>query len=150
MSVKKPPLNTPSVEDNVAYTVDGTCGVGGSALIGGSEGAPLSAVAEAGAVTEKIEGPLQADLPAEVVLEGARPNPTSSFTAIRYGLPAAARVRLRLYDVTGRLVATVVDGERGAGYHEAVVEGDPLPSGAYLYRLEAGGRVLTGRLTIAR
>jgi hypothetical protein len=47
-------------------------------------------------------------------------------------------VRLVVYDVLGRVVARLVEGEQGAGWHEAVFDGSLLPSGVYLYRLEAG------------
>jgi hypothetical protein len=53
-------------------------------------------------------------------------------------LPESADVRLVVYDVLGRVVARLVAGEQGAGWHEAVFDGSLLPSGVYLYRLEAG------------
>jgi hypothetical protein len=59
-------------------------------------------------------------------------------------------VRLAVYDVLGREVAVLVDGERPAGRHEAVLDGRMLPSGVYLVRLAAGGEVRTRAVTLAR
>jgi hypothetical protein len=57
---------------------------------------------------------------------------------LRYGLPVSSVVRLEVYDVLGREVARLVEGEQAAGWHEVVFDGSLLPSGVYLYRLEAG------------
>jgi hypothetical protein len=77
-------------------------------------------------------------LPTAYTLEGSYPNPFNPVTVLRYGLPESADVRLVVYDVLGRVVARLVAGEQGAGWHEAVFDGSLLPSGVYLYRLEAG------------
>jgi uncharacterized delta-60 repeat protein len=86
-------------------------------------------------------------VPAALALHAAQPNPFTAETVLGYDLPAAGRVRLALYDVLGREVAVLVDGEREAGRHAATLDGLALPSGAYVVRLEAGGAVLTQRLT---
>ncbi len=67
------------------------------------------------------------------------PNPFNPSTAISYELRAASFVSLRVYDTAGRLVATLVNGWREAGGHEVTFDGSALPSGVYLYRLEASG-----------
>jgi len=74
----------------------------------------------------------------------ARPNPFSDRTTLRYRLPAAARVRLSIYDVAGREVAKLVDAEERAGDHEVEVRAGRLGSGIYYCRLVAGAR-RTGR-----
>ncbi|NBC15796.1 MAG: T9SS type A sorting domain-containing protein [Bacteroidetes bacterium] len=71
-------------------------------------------------------------------------------TTIRYALPEPTRVRLAVYDLLGREVATLADGLKPAGRHEAIFEASGLPSGVYLYRLEAAGRVLTGRMVLLK
>jgi len=67
------------------------------------------------------------------------PNPFNPASAISYQLSADSYVALRVYDITGRLVETLVDGWRSAGTHELSWEAGDLPSGMYLAVLEAGG-----------
>jgi hypothetical protein len=77
-------------------------------------------------------------LPTAYTLEGSYPNPFNPVTVLRYGLPESADVRLVVYDVLGRSVARLVAAPQSAGWHEATFDGSLLPSGVYLYRLEAG------------
>ena len=70
------------------------------------------------------------------------PNPIVSRSTVRYQLERTTRVRLTLYDVSGREVARLVDGVEEAGSHEAPLDGAGLPSGVYRCRLEADGTTL--------
>ena len=88
--------------------------------------------------------------PRSVELSGNYPNPFNPRTTIRYALPEAAPVRLAVYDLAGREVALLTDGVRRAARHEARFDGSGLPSGLYLYRLEALGRVLVRRMVLAK
>src|SRR5262249_25611559 len=72
----------------------------------------------------------------------ARPNPLHSRTTIEYTVPAAGRVTLELFDVSGRKVASLVDGERTAGPHRVEWTPPRGKGGLYFYRLKAGGRTL--------
>jgi hypothetical protein len=66
------------------------------------------------------------------------PNPFNPVTTIRYVLPEESEVRVRVYDMLGRMVKEVVGGVRqGAGVYEVRFEGSGLGSGVYVYRLEA-------------
>jgi hypothetical protein len=85
-----------------------------------------------------VAGKVGVDVPAEYTLEGSYPNPFNPVTVIRYGLPEDAVVSLVVYDVLGRAVARLVAAPQSAGWHEATFDGSLLPSGVYLYRLEAG------------
>jgi plastocyanin len=85
--------------------------------------------------------------PAEVVVS---PNPLSHSATVSFSLAEAAQVRLAVYDMLGREVAVLVDGQVGAGSHTAVFEAGSLAAGTYVYRLAAGDHVETGRLTVAR
>jgi hypothetical protein len=94
---------------------------------------------------------------ARYALEGNYPNPVSQAggTTFTFRLPEAAPVRLDVYDVMGRRVATVVDRSMAAGDHAVRWNGrsevgQPLASGVYFYRLEAGSHVETRRLTVVR
>ncbi len=78
------------------------------------------------------------------------PSPFSSRATVAYTLPHAVPVQLTVYDVLGREVARLVDGEAEAGRHEAVLDGAGLPSGIYLVRLAAGGVAQTQQVTLVR
>ncbi len=88
--------------------------------------------------------------PERAVLRTVYPNPSAETATVAFDLAASAPVRLAVYDVLGREVALVVDGTRAAGAHAEAVETAGLPSGVYLVRLEAGGRVQTRRFTVVR
>lgn len=79
------------------------------------------------------------ETPDAFVLDGNYPNPFNPTTTITYRLPTAAHVHLRVYDVLGRMVASLVDGEAAAGYYEIDFDAGNLPGGVYFAVLGAGG-----------
>jgi hypothetical protein len=89
-------------------------------------------------------------LPRRFGLEQNYPNPFNPSTVIRYAVPQASQVRLIVFDMMGRKVATLVQGTKSAGYHEAVFDASHLGSGAYMYRLEAGDVVLARTLYLIK
>ncbi|MBN2172329.1 MAG: right-handed parallel beta-helix repeat-containing protein [Candidatus Krumholzibacteriota bacterium] len=112
-----------------------------------------------GALGEGCSSPTAAPdgmAPAVVTLNANYPNPFNPDTEIRFGLPEAAPVTLRIYDVAGRLTATLLAEEPlPAGWHTAVWRGRddagrPQASGVYLSRLEAGGKTLTRKMTLLK
>ncbi len=90
------------------------------------------------------------ELPSTATLTSNYPNPFTHSTTIEYALPASGRVRLSVFDMLGREIATLVDDIRHTGRHNAVFDGASLPSGTYLYRLEAAGQVRTGLMTLMK
>ena len=78
------------------------------------------------------------DLPVAYRLYQNAPNPFNYATVIRFALPQAGRVKLDVFDLAGRLVGTLVNGERPAGYHQVTWDASKLPSGIYFCRVEAG------------
>jgi hypothetical protein len=96
-----------------------------------------------------LEEPL-APVPNEVALYPAYPNPFNPSTVLRFGLPRASDVSLEVYDVTGRLVITLIDGVVPAGRMSLVFDGSGLPSGVYLYRLTTGPYVHTRKMVLLR
>jgi len=95
------------------------------------------------------------EAPDQFAVMGNYPNPFRSTTKIRFALPERGPVTLAVYDVMGRRVATIIESEMAAGVHDIAwngraESGQPLASGVYLYRLEAGTNVATQRLTLIR
>ncbi len=80
----------------------------------------------------------------------AYPNPFARSTEIAFSLEASSAVRLVVYDVRGREVATLADGAMEAGRHTVTFDAAGLPSGVYVYRLVAGSSAETGRLTLVQ
>lgn len=85
-----------------------------------------------------------------IELRGAFPNPFRSETAIRFAVPAPTRVQVRMFDVTGRQVRTLVDAQLPAGDHSAMVRADGLTPGVYWVRLQAGAVSTTRRVVLMR
>jgi hypothetical protein len=77
-------------------------------------------------------------LPSRYALHQNYPNPFNPVTVIRFDLPEPAYVLLRVYNMLGGEVATLVDGDQGAGFREVEFGTAGLPSGVYWYRLSAG------------
>ena len=74
-------------------------------------------------------------VPQQFTLEQNYPNPFNPSTTIEYNLVVPGRVTLQVYDVLGRLVGTLVDGDEGAGQHQAKFTIAGHASGVYFYRL---------------
>ena len=91
-----------------------------------------------------------AKVPTRFILEQNYPNPFNPTTTIAYALPVASEVSLIVYDVLGRAIATLVDTRQLAGRHEAAFDASRLPSGMYVYRLQAGSFSATKRLVVLR
>jgi hypothetical protein len=86
----------------------------------------------------------------ELLLCKNYPNPFNPTTAIGYQLTANSYVYLTIYDTAGKLVQTIVNGWRHAGFHEATFDGIGLPSGVYIYSLRAGQRAGVGKMLLVK
>lgn len=78
------------------------------------------------------------------------PNPFNPSTVISYRLPENSNVRLEVFDITGRQMATLVDGPQQSGPHQATFDASGLASGIYLYRLQAGEFVQTRQMVLVK
>jgi hypothetical protein len=102
-------------------------------LVSGAGGAAIvNRVGNQAAQTETI-----GSVPTKFALHQNYPNPFNPITLIRYELPEASAVKVQVFDVLGRAVATVVNERKEAGIYEAVFNASSLSSGTYFYRLEA-------------
>lgn len=84
--------------------------------------------------------PLARETPAAFGLAPNYPNPFNPITRLRYDLPAAGPVTLRVYNPIGQVVATLVDAVQEAGTYTVSFDARGLPSGPYVVRLQAGDR----------
>lgn len=85
-------------------------------------------------------------LPKDFSLSQNYPNPFNPSTKISFNLPQSVKATLKVYDMLGREVATLADGELSAGNHEVVFDASDLPSGAYIGRLQAGNFIGTKKM----
>ncbi len=90
------------------------------------------------------------ELPTDVALNQNYPNPFNPTTQITYQLPQQADVRLQVFDMAGRQVATLVNESVSAGTHTVNFDASNLSSGVYLYKLQTGSKVLTRKLTLIK
>ena len=91
-----------------------------------------------------------AAIPEAFALQQNYPNPFNPQTTIPYLLHRSEPVRLRVYDVQGRLVSTLVDKTQPAGQHIVAFDANRLPSGVYFYRLETSAGVQVKEMTLVR
>ena len=104
---------------------------------------PLS---DFGIVTDVALAPVG---PASSFLSQNYPNPFHGTTSLEFSLSNSERVRLVVYDVSGREVATLVDGPQAAGSHVVAFDRGHLASGVYFYRLERQGFTSTRSMVVA-
>jgi plastocyanin len=97
-------------------------------------------------IEERSAGPA----PESFALDQNYPNPFNPSTTLRYRIPETQRVALKIYDVLGNEVATLIDGLEPAGSREARFDGTDRPSGVYYARLEADHFTAVRRLTLMK
>jgi len=95
------------------------------------------------------------DLPSRLALAQNRPNPFNPSTEIRFSVPRTSEVSLKVYDLAGRVVRTLVAGELAGGEHTAVWRGEDdagerAPSGLYVYRLTADGTTVARKMMLLK
>lgn len=78
------------------------------------------------------------------------PNPFNSATRINFSLAEASKVSIKVFDLAGRTVATLVDGQMNAGSHVASWNAEASPAGLYLVKMEAGSFNDTRKITLLK
>ncbi|HUF09000.1 MAG TPA: sugar-binding protein [Rhodothermales bacterium] len=93
---------------------------------------------------------LDLDVPQRFVLEQNYPNPFNPSTVIRYHVPQPETITLRVFNTLGQQVMTLVDADQAAGVYEVRFDASGLASGLYLYQLQAGDKVMSKSMLLAR
>ncbi len=123
----------------------GRIGGGGNVIIAGFLSGAARLTGGTVSVPELREG-----IPTTFDLEQNYPNPFNPTTTIRYQIPTANRVQLKLYDLLGQEVATLFDDVQEPGGYRIVFDAKGLASGVYLYRLQAGSYVDTKKFLLLK
>jgi len=89
-------------------------------------------------------------IPGEFKLYQNYPNPFNPTTVIRYQLSASGLVSLKVFDVLGKEVATLINDVKPAGSYEVQFDASNLPSGIYFYKLSAGTFTETKKMVLIR
>jgi serine protease len=94
-------------------------------------------------------------LPLRLALRPVTPNPAVGNARVAFDLPRDAQVRIRVFDVAGRTVATLVDGARRGGSHAVTwngrrSNGEMAGSGIYFVKMEVGGQAQIQKMVVAR
>lgn len=89
-------------------------------------------------------------IPTEFQLSQNYPNPFNPATQIVFGVPKEAHVILDVYNLLGQKVATLLDETRAAGYHAVNFNASSLPSGLYLYRMQAGDQSFIRKMMVVK
>ncbi|HQT92234.1 MAG TPA: T9SS type A sorting domain-containing protein [Candidatus Kryptobacter bacterium] len=109
-----------------------------------------SAIAFVGTPDKPTEVVSHSGTPLTFSLSQNYPNPFNPTTVISYQLPAVSHVTLKVYDILGNEVATLVNGTQSAGVHTAEFSGANLASGIYFYRLSTPNNVKTMKMILLK
>jgi uncharacterized protein (TIGR02145 family) len=90
------------------------------------------------------------ELPLEYSLSQNYPNPFNPSSLISFAIPKSSNVSLKVYDLLGKEITTLVDKELSAGYHEVSFDGSSLSSGIYLYTIQAADFIQTKKMILLK
>jgi hypothetical protein len=93
---------------------------------------------------------ISAEVPAKYSLNQNYPNPFNPVTNIKFSIPKEGYASLKVYDVSGKLVATYLDEYVKAGHYNAEVDGRDLSSGTYFYTLKSGDFMETKKMVLLK
>jgi Secretion system C-terminal sorting domain len=129
--------------DSVSYSWD----FGGSDII--LKGCIINGVVYGDTITVFANND-QSGIPKEYSLIQNYPNPFNPATTIQYSVAGRRIVTLKVYDILGREVATLVNKEKNPGVYEIKFDGSKLSSGVYFYRIQAGNFVQTKKMLLLK
>ncbi|MBT8378419.1 MAG: T9SS type A sorting domain-containing protein [Ignavibacteria bacterium] len=89
-------------------------------------------------------------IPTVIALNQNYPNPFNPATIIKYSIPGRSFISLKIYDVLGNEISTIVNEEKPAGSYEIEFAATNLPSGVYFYQLKAGDFIETKKMVLMK
>jgi len=89
-------------------------------------------------------------IPEELTLNSAYPNPFNDFTTIRFGLPEDGKARVTIYNLLGKKIVTLTDGNYPAGWHSLAWNPRLLANGRYFVKLESGNSVKISQVVFVK
>lgn len=90
------------------------------------------------------------NIPGRFILEQNYPNPFNPATTIKYSIPTNEYVTLKVYDVLGKEIITLVNGSQTAGSYKVEFDGSKLSSGIYLFKIQTGKFIETKKMVLAK
>jgi len=136
--------------NNGSYRLNGTVGQPGIGVVSNT-----SHINEVGFwyltdnIFTNIE-PVSNSLPKEFRLDQNYPNPFNPQTTITFALPVSSSATLKLFDIVGREVASLVDEELQPGEHKVVLDARGFSSGVYFFQIQTAGFVMTRKLALVK
>ncbi|MCW8848424.1 MAG: T9SS type A sorting domain-containing protein [Melioribacteraceae bacterium] len=148
------PIDYPFIWEATGGTID----VNGLFIAGESDGSYQVSVSDSNgsiAATANINILVGVDskdmnLPKNITLSQNYPNPFNPITTINFSLPYKSFVSLKVYDLLGREIKTLVSGEKKPGYYNIQFGSEQLSSGIYFYKLEAGNFIETKKMILLK
>ncbi|MEJ2054903.1 MAG: T9SS type A sorting domain-containing protein [Calditrichaceae bacterium] len=89
-------------------------------------------------------------IPSNIKLMQNYPNPFNPLTTIQFSLPKAANVSLKIYNMLGQQVATLIDGHKPAGTYSVTWNAENLASGMYIYHLQSGSQMISNKMLLLK
>ena len=129
-------------------SIDTLTGIG--TVIGSTGFSLVSGLVMKGTVVVGIKENTTSQVPTDYALKQNYPNPFNATTKITYSLPKLSKVSLKIYDIIGNEIITLVDGAKDAGVYDVVFKEANLTSGVYLYKLTAGDFISTKKMILLK
>lgn len=94
-------------------------------------------------------------IPSQFELEQNYPNPFNPSTTIKYGLEKDSQIKVEIYDISGKLISTLLNNNQTQGWHSVIWNGNddfgnPVSAGIYLYKIQAGDFVQTKKMLLLK
>jgi Secretion system C-terminal sorting domain/Beta-propeller repeat len=99
---------------------------------------------------DEVQSINEFDISKSYLLEQNYPNPFNPTTKIRFSIPELQLTTLKIYDILGREVVTLLNKEKPAGTYEVEFNATNLPSGIYFYRIQAGSYIKTRKMVLLK
>ena len=90
------------------------------------------------------------EIPSKYDLAQNYPNPFNPVTTIAYGIPVSGNVKLKVFDMSGREIISIVSDFKDAGYYLAKYDASSLATGTYIYRIECGNFVSAMKMLLLK